>query len=320
MQVNPAPTQQATPQKTTQLIPEETPAIKSVDLADLRARLMPQIAVQWLPTIASTNRELLERDHNVPQAGSFLYQLLGADQQTQGRGRNARPWHSKPGSSLTFSIQMPLYKSRGSAAMSSLPLALGVAIAEAIECWQAAFRNTAAAALMLKWPNDLLRDSKKVAGILVEARQTLVCGVGINLVLPPDLERTIDRARIAQRFDLQTIAPGGLLGSDDINTPQLNTPQLRSHLVALVSNAIIQARLEHEHSGIDAFRDRWQARNAFANLQVAAVDNDKVLAQGLCAGLGSGGELLIQTEERGTVPIVAGDVSIRLTAAHYNHP
>jgi BirA family biotin operon repressor/biotin-[acetyl-CoA-carboxylase] ligase len=91
-----------------------------------------------------------------------------ADYQTDGRGRLSHRWESPPGSALLVSFVLkpnPL-----------LSLAAGIAAAEA--CGRG---------VRLKWPNDLLLDSRKVGGILVEASPSrAVCGIGINLNWAPE--------------------------------------------------------------------------------------------------------------------------------------
>ena len=283
---------------------------QSVNVADLSAQLSPAMGVQWLATTDSTNQQLLAHGFN-----QSPYFLLGADEQTQGRGRQARPWLSESGSSLTFSIQMPLYENGKSSA--SLPLAIGVAVAEAIERWLGLVNDQS---LSLKWPNDILKVDKtkgdnissgqKIAGILIEAKRSLVCGIGINVALPTSIIDTLSSSKKLSPSDaLQTVVPGALLHGHALEAG--NTIERRTQLVALVSNAVVAARRDHERGGLALFSERWNQRNAFAGQEVAAIDNGAVIAQGLCVGLGAGGELLIKTPKSGTVAIVAGDVSVR---------
>jgi BirA family transcriptional regulator, biotin operon repressor / biotin---[acetyl-CoA-carboxylase] ligase len=99
-----------------------------------------------------------------------------ANTQTAGRGRRGRAWHDEPGESLLLSIVV-----RPRLAVPDLPklsLATAVAVAEAIEV-------TTALAARLKWPNDVLVNGRKVAGILLESRigdePVVVAGIGVNL-------------------------------------------------------------------------------------------------------------------------------------------
>jgi BirA family biotin operon repressor/biotin-[acetyl-CoA-carboxylase] ligase len=103
-----------------------------------------------------------------------------ADVQTSGRGRHGRTWVSPPGN-LFLSI---LLRPRDAGILSMLPLAAGVAVAEALEAEGASVR--------LKWPNDVLVGEKKLAGILAEAStdsgriDSVVIGIGANVNLRAD--------------------------------------------------------------------------------------------------------------------------------------
>jgi BirA family transcriptional regulator, biotin operon repressor / biotin---[acetyl-CoA-carboxylase] ligase len=97
--------------------------------------------------------------------------LVTATEQVAGRGRQGRGWTARPGASLVASwvIREP---------PPLLSLAAGTAVAEV--CGEAA---------RVKWPNDVLIDSRKVAGILVEGRPAerwAVLGIGINVALAPE--------------------------------------------------------------------------------------------------------------------------------------
>ena len=110
--------------------------------------------------------------------------VVMADYQTHGRGRLSHRWDSPPGSALLVSFVLqpnPL-----------LSLAAGIAAAEA--CGRG---------VRLKWPNDLLLDSRKVGGILVEASASrAVCGIGINLSWAPEDAAKLDepRAELLERL------------------------------------------------------------------------------------------------------------------------
>jgi BirA family biotin operon repressor/biotin-[acetyl-CoA-carboxylase] ligase len=112
------------------------------------------------------------------RAGEAAGVVLIAEEQTAGRGRLDRSWHSQPGAALTFSVllrpsQVP------PARRSWLPLLTGVAIASAL-------RTAAGLQVGLKWPNDVLASAEggggKLAGILAEqAGDAIVIGVGLNV-------------------------------------------------------------------------------------------------------------------------------------------
>lgn len=173
------------------------------ELAAVPARL----ATRWLgrafralPTCASTNDEASAW----ARAGAPHGALVVADAQTGGRGRMRRAWHSPPGENLYFSVVLrsPIAPHRA----PPLTLAAAVALAEAVA--------EEGARPALKWPNDLLLDGRKAAGILTEMTTAgsrvdfVVCGIGVNLnarAFPEELReratslalvlgRTVDRA------------------------------------------------------------------------------------------------------------------------------
>ncbi len=136
----------------------------------------------WTPlevvaSTGSTNADLLAR------AGAGLAEghVLVAEEQTAGRGRLGRSWSSVPGASLTYSVLLrpaPVPAGR----RGWLPLLAGVAAAAAV-------RSVAGVTAALKWPNDVLVDGRKLAGILAEQSPdaaAVVIGTGLNVATPAD--------------------------------------------------------------------------------------------------------------------------------------
>jgi len=108
--------------------------------------------------------------------------LVWAGEQTAGRGRMARGWQSPARAGLWFSVV--LRPAQAAERLGSLPLAAGAAVGLALD-------GLAPGRVRLKWPNDVLLDGRKVAGILVEGHavdgniEHAVVGVGVNLARPP---------------------------------------------------------------------------------------------------------------------------------------
>lgn len=128
-----------------------------------------------------------DRLRTLGQAGAPPFTTVIAGAQTRGRGRSGRAWHSAADSGLWMSVLLPSKLERGATIM---PLVVGVATARALE-------RFAPDPVRLKWPNDLLVDSQKIAGILCEATGDpgvgIVVGIGVNLRppqegMPDDLE------------------------------------------------------------------------------------------------------------------------------------
>lgn len=102
-----------------------------------------------------------------------------ADEQTAGRGRLGRRWIAPAGSSLLLSLSHPLDEGRGDSA-DRLTFVTAVAVAQTVE------RLAGRELVQIKWPNDVVAEGRKVAGILVEVVQTArgraaVIGVGLNV-------------------------------------------------------------------------------------------------------------------------------------------
>jgi BirA family biotin operon repressor/biotin-[acetyl-CoA-carboxylase] ligase len=119
----------------------------------------------------STNKDLLAAARRGAREGV----VLAAEVQTAGRGRMGRSWVSSPGTALTFSVLL-----RPVAAPAScrgwVPLLTGVAVASAL-------RAEAGVDARLKWPNDVLVNGAKLAGILAEqAGDAIVVGAGVNIL------------------------------------------------------------------------------------------------------------------------------------------
>src|SRR5689334_3411849 len=156
-----------------------------MDKLDAAAIVLPGVEVRVVERCVSTNDLLLKETQPV---------LLAAEEQTAGRGRRGRRWHSAPGAGLTFSLSTRLER------LAGLPLAAGIAVARAL-------RALGAGTVELKWPNDLVVGGAKLGGILVQARRGLaVIGVGINVQPDAALARRLDR-RVAFLADLIAV-PG----------------------------------------------------------------------------------------------------------------
>jgi len=142
--------------------------------ARLQARPTP-IAVEITDQCASTNTELMQRARNGAAEHAFA---LACELQTGGRGRRGKSWRSGIGTDLTFSLLWRF--TQGAGALSGLSLAVGVALARALD--RAGYPG-----VQLKWPNDLVLRGRKLGGILIEVAgdslgpSAVVVGVGINV-------------------------------------------------------------------------------------------------------------------------------------------
>lgn len=246
----------------------------------------PDFSVEVLPSIASTNTELMQR----ARAGERAPTLLVALEQSAGRGRRGKSWHSRPGGSLTFSLGLPFQP----ADWSGLSLAVGVSLAESLH-----------PELRLKWPNDLWWRGRKLGGILIEAatlgaQRYAVIGVGLNVELlePAELRPHAGLVDEAAVMALPPVPPAALC--------ELFPGRDAGQWLAAVVPALVQDLQAFERAGFAAFAARFAARDALAGLELRLSDGQ----QGLAAGVGPDGALRLQTAS-GLVDITSAEVSVR---------
>jgi BirA family biotin operon repressor/biotin-[acetyl-CoA-carboxylase] ligase len=238
------------------------------------------VQVEVVHETGSTNADLLAR---APALDAPV--LLVAEHQTAGRGRAGRSWLSSAGNSLTFSLAWRF--EAGPQALSGLPLAIGVALAETLARLGVQVR--------LKWPNDVLKDGDKLAGVLIETAPAArgiwaVIGIGLNLVMPDELEQVIGRS----------VAAAPWLARMD-----------RSQLVAALLDGLAAVLREFERAGFAAFAARWNLLHEYQGSEVLILDHGSVLHEGFAAGVDDAGRLLLDTAQ-GRIAIAAGDVSLRV--------
>ncbi len=254
--------------------------LSSLDLTTLSLALGKQACrfdADLLPTCDSTNAVLLQR----AEAGASSGTVVIAAIQTAGRGRRGRQWISAPGDSLTFSL---LWRFAPGTSPTGLSLAAGLAVAEALE-------KVGAGRTALKWPNDLLLDGKKLAGILVEllpgAPHAAVIGIGLNLHLPESMP-----------VDLRTHSAA--LG-DGIDPHRL------------LAEALIKLRATFEifaTGGFDGLRAGWTQRHAHQDQLVTLLSDFAPPVYGICRGVDTDGALRLEIGghiER----VLSGEVSLR---------
>jgi BirA family biotin operon repressor/biotin-[acetyl-CoA-carboxylase] ligase len=270
-----------------------TPA--SLDIATV-ARLLGCDARRFdldvLPECGSTNAELLARAERGAASGT----VIAAEHQTAGRGRRGRSWISAPGDSLTFSL---LWRFSPGTVPMGLSLAVGVAVVHGLAKVGAAssgrFRPdglpAGGTALRLKWPNDVLLDHRKLAGILVElvpgAPHAAVIGIGINRQLPDALLE-----------DLRT------------QVAAIGTAITGETLLAAILSELLAVLERFARYGFAGLRSDWMDVHAFQDTPVTLLNDFGPARSGFCRGVDDEGALLF--EIHGTVErVLSGEVSLR---------
>jgi BirA family biotin operon repressor/biotin-[acetyl-CoA-carboxylase] ligase len=241
--------------------------------------------VDALDECDSTSSELMRRSERGAPAGTVIV----ADRQTAGRGRRGRSWLSESESGLTFSL---LWRFDGPLAqLSGLSLAIGVALAQALE-------RLGAAGVCLKWPNDVLLreadDYAKLAGILIELSSDrrgaqAIIGIGLNLQ-PPSADLPQAAAGLSQAL---------------IALPE------RHVVLAGILAALAEVLDVFAVNGFSAIKSEWQQRHAWQGQRVRILLEQAESAQGgICLGVDDDGALLLETSA-GIERIFSGDVSLR---------
>ncbi|MBN1938040.1 MAG: biotin--[acetyl-CoA-carboxylase] ligase [Candidatus Aminicenantes bacterium] len=160
--------------------------------------------IHRLGTCVSTNEEAKDRARNGAPEGTVIV----ADEQTGGKGTKGRTWYSPSGAGLYVSV---ILRPGMDVSLSLLPLAAGLAAREAME-------RASGLSTLLRWPNDLVWEGKKIGGILCEGglsgfqmRYTVV-GLGINLIQAEgDFPQAL-RGKAASLFQ----AAGGLVDRETL--------------------------------------------------------------------------------------------------------
>lgn len=261
------------------------PQVDPLEIAAIEAALVARarFSIERIDRCDSTNSLLLER----AQQGAPSGRVIVCERQEAGRGRRGRSWICAPGDSLTFSLLWRF--APGTAAPVGLSLAVGVALAHALE-------NLGAREISLKWPNDILGAGAKLGGILIETLvsaggHAVVIGIGLNVRLTEDMARRID-------------APAAALERVLAAAPS------RNRLLAALLDALATMLDQFAASGFPPWRAAWQARNAHAGKEVAILAEGAPPVTGRCLGVDEDGALLLESAA-GRRRIVSGDVSLR---------
>lgn len=239
--------------------------------------------VEHLDQIDSTNTEAMRRIAKGETGPLWLV----ADRQTAGKGRSGRSWTSEPGN-FYGSLILPLECPRDVAAQVSL--IVGIAVVDAL----AEVAGGPVDGLRLKWPNDVLIGTAKLAGILTEStvapqsgRLIVVPGIGINLANPP---RLLGRATASLNANGKSIPPAAL--------------------VAPLSHWLQHwLRLWSHGETFEVVKDAWQTRAGRPG-EAITVNIESGLVAGTYQGLDGAGALLMRVEDGTERRVTFGDVML----------
>lgn len=149
----------------------------------------------------------------------------------------------------------------------------------------------------IKWPNDVLINQQKLAGILIECKSdfqnvlSVVIGVGINVKLPTHFLDN-NEYPIADLYQIALY--------------KLNRNKLLAHFLT----ELYQLIEIFNHSGFGPFRDEWMSLHCFQNQPVELYQSTNQIIEGIAIGVSSEGELILLTD-RGYQKFTVGDISLR---------
>jgi BirA family biotin operon repressor/biotin-[acetyl-CoA-carboxylase] ligase len=245
----------------------------------------PPFVIHHFSTIGSTN------DHLKMMVEAPEFTVVSATEQTSGRGRRDRTWHSTPGDGLYLSVL--LRPSPPATEISLISIFAALAVAETLI-------DFGATGIDIKWPNDVLIDERKICGILIEGAgagrevMRLILGIGVNLNhqdFPPDLADTATSLalKLGRRVDV-----------DDFRDQLLIKIARWYEVWKNGSSPVILAR----YSGLSSYAQGKWVR--------VATDGEEIAGQ--TAGLAPSGALMVRDSAGQLRMIIAGEVR-RLRAA-----
>lgn len=241
--------------------------------------------LEVLPSVDSTSSRLLRREAAAGTAACF------AEHQSGGRGRRGRAWASPFGANLYFSVACGF--DPAPPAIGALSPAVAVALVRAL-------RESGAAGVQVKWPNDLVAGGAKLGGILLEHRGEaaggcrVVVGVGLNVGAAPGRAEGVEQPTV-RLADLMAELPG------------------RNRLAAVLLDAVLRAAAEFREQGFAPFRKHWSALDAMRGRDVwlqtgGEPGNERIAAR--VTGIALDGALLAEVAG-GARRFYAGELSLR---------
>ncbi len=268
-------------------LPEKVDFLERQQIVDALGMVAKYFDVQLHDVAESTNSLLMRQAGE----GAAHATCVVAELQVAGRGRRGRTWYSGLGAGLTFSLLWRF--NQGAGGLSGLSLAVGVALARALD-------ELEIADIALKWPNDVLHEHQKLAGILIELQGEMlgpsaaVIGVGLNVRVPRGVREAIGQP---------------VTDLSEISRQSVD----RNRLLAMVLKHLAVALTEFEQGGFAVLRDEWQARHAYHGKTVQLLLPEGRMVGAMVQGVADDGTLLADIGQ-GTQRFSSAEISLRGTA------
>lgn len=237
---------------------------------------------ELIDSVESTNDSMLKLIKDGKPSGS----LLLSEHQTKGRGRLGRTWHSPYAANIYLALSWRFIKDTSE--LSGLSQVIALALLRALS-------ESGVDGLSLKWPNDIYHDDKKLASIVIDmlgeshSTTTSVIGVSVNVSMCPE-QNAIDQPWT------------------DIHTITAQFPD-RNQLCAAILNSVYSALTQFKGEGFTPFVESWSKHDHLLRKPILAFNTQEAFS-GTALGLGTKGELLIETED-GIIPFLNGTVRLQ---------
>ncbi|MGD9109109.1 MAG: biotin--[acetyl-CoA-carboxylase] ligase [Gammaproteobacteria bacterium] len=243
--------------------------------------------IEIFEQIDSTNTYLMQRAMSF-KAKQGEVRVCLAEQQTGGKGRLGRRWFSPFGANIYLSILWPFAKGIGS--LAGLSLVIATVIIDALH-------SLGIKDIGLKWPNDVLWQGRKLAGVLVEIASeaygisNAVIGVGLNVNMPAAAEKAIDQPWV----DLHRIT-GKLFD--------------RNQLAGVLIDQFMDKLSLFQQEGLAAFMQKCKQLDICLDQPVCIVTPDGKVT-GVARGIDEHGYLRLETQSGKIKIFPAGEISLR---------
>lgn len=243
------------------------------------------VRLEIVDEVDSTSTRLLA----MAASGATSGTALAAEWQSAGRGRRGRTWISALGGSITFSMLWRF--ERGAGHLGGLSLAVGVAVARALSA-------CGVERVQVKWPNDVVVDFRKLAGILVETSGEMqgpsvaVVGVGVNHRLGSLALDRIDQPVT----DVARCAP---------------SPPPRSALLGALLAELASTLRRFEAEGFAAVRDAWRSLHAYQGRRVRVLPAGEAPFDADVADVAPDGALVVTLPDGRSLALASAEISLR---------
>ena len=239
--------------------------------------------IACVDSVGSTN------DHVRTLTSTAPLQFCLAEHQTQGRGRLGRAFVSPPSVNVYLSCRW--HPNKTLRELAGLSLVVSVSILDTLH-------DLGVTDAKVKWPNDILWQQQKLAGVLVETANSknqfpeVIIGIGLNVNMPEEILAQLGRPATSLK---QILAK----------------PQDRNRVAGVLIKNLVRDLTRFTDHGFKAFKTTWMAHDALKD-QTITVYNGTQTITGIASGVDDEGNLLLCHQDK-IVAYAAGDVSLNLT-------